>query len=242
VPAWRTAARLALPLLPPRARWLLRRAGRAEDDAKTWIATCALRPEVMAEVDPVQHVPALRERRPLDPRELQLWILQSGAPQAEFRAATAAMTGVEERDATVDRRVVEAALRQPEWVRRHKGVDRAVVRRAMANRLPPEIAGRTRRGEQLPDWLDLMTATRAELTGELAALREHPASRDLIDVGRLEMLMNQWPDRVARVDPKVVRDYRLALFRALTVSRYLRWFERDAAATTTGWRSGGRAA
>jgi hypothetical protein len=195
----------------------------------------------MAEVDPAARVPALREQ-PSAARELELWLVQAGAPRAELRAAMAARMGVEERDPTVDRRVVEAALRQPEWVRRHGGVNRAVARGAMADRLPPEISRRTRRGEQLPDWLDLMTAARGELAGELDALREHPTSRQLVDVTRLETLMSRWPDRLTRADPEVVRDYRFALLRALTVSRYLRWFESNAAVSAAGARSRGRAA
>jgi hypothetical protein len=42
--------------------------------------------------------------------------------------------------------------------------------------------------------------------------------------------MDRWPERTTRADPVVVRDYRLALLRALLVSRYLRWFERRGAA------------
>ncbi|MEA2427864.1 MAG: hypothetical protein QOF37_1492 [Thermoleophilaceae bacterium] len=239
MPAWRTAARLAMPLLPSPARRLVRRAA-GRDEAKTWIESCALRPDLLAEVDPAARVPALRQPPP-DPRELELWLVKAAGAHAQIQAATAALTGVEERDPTVDRRVIEAALRQPEWVRRHEGMNRAVVRGAMADRLPPEISRRTRRGEQLPDWFDLMTAARGELDGELAALREHPASRELIDVGRLETLMTRWPDRVARADPTIVRDYRLALLRALSVSRYLRWFERHAAVSAAESRVGGSA-
>src|SRR4051794_40681055 len=59
-----------------------------------------------------------------------------------------------------------------------------------------------------------------------------PDIAELIDVGRLETLMSRWPERDARADPGVIRDYRLALLRALSVSRYLRWFDCHAATTT----------
>lgn len=227
------AARIIYQLLPPAGRRLVRRAAGRGSVAADWIASTALRAEHMAEVDPVRRVPAIDERRPPDPRELALWIIQAGATQAEAQSALAALTGVEQRDPTVDRRVLAAAIRQPDWVRRHDGQTRAVVRGAMADRLPPAIATRTRRGEQLPDWLDLMTAARQELATELSAIREHPTSRELIDVPRLETLMGRWPERTQRADPAVVRDYRLALMRALVVSRYLRWFESRAGAATT---------
>jgi hypothetical protein len=210
----------------------VRRAVGRNESTDDWIASCAARPEVMDEVDPPSRVPALADPPP-DLRELAVWVAQAGAPHAELQAATAARTGVEERDPTVDRRVLEAALRQPEWVRRHDGVTRAVARGAMAGRLPPEIAWRTRRGEQLPDWLDLMTAARGELAAELEAVRDHPTSRALIDTDRLATLMDRWPDRGTRAAPRVVSDYRLALLRAVVVSRYLRWFEAHAAAVPT---------
>src|SRR5205085_10871770 len=98
--------------------------------------------------------------------------------QAETDAALGALLGIERRDPTADRRVVEVALRQPEWARRHDGVTRAVARAAMADRLPASIATRTRRGAQLPDWLDHMTSARSELAGEMEALAEHAPSRE----------------------------------------------------------------
>jgi asparagine synthase (glutamine-hydrolysing) len=172
----------------------------------------------------------LDERRRTDWRAMLLALAMSAGVQADIRASVAGRTGVEERDPTVDRRVLEVALRQPEWVRRHDGITRAVVRGAMADRLPPEILHRTRRGEQLPDWLDVITARRAELAVEVEELAGHPASRQLIDTDRLQRLVARLPDRTSRAEPAVVRDYRLALLRALVVSRYMRWFERRAVA------------
>ena len=67
----------------------------------------------------------------------------------------------------------------------------------MADRLPPEIVHRTRRGEQLPDWLDVMTAARPELARELEELEEHRRRGELIDAARLRRLIDRWPDRTA---------------------------------------------
>jgi asparagine synthase (glutamine-hydrolysing) len=199
-----------------------------KDLPRLWAMSTALRPAVAAELDLPAMVPALRDPRGAEARELALWVVQAGASNADTQAAAAGLTGVEERDPTVDRRVLEVAMRQPEHVRRHDGTARAVVRGAMADRLPPEILHRTRRGEQLPDWLDLMTASRDEIRGELDQLTEHETSRALVDTDRLRRLVDNWPDRSARNQTNVIRDYRLALLRALVISRYLRWFERRA--------------
>ena len=120
---------------------------------------------------------------------------------------------------------MEVALSQPEWARRHDGMNRAVARGAMADRLPEAIVRRTRRGEQLPEWLDLMTAHRASYAQELDALEQHETSRRLIDTVRMRKLFDDWPDRGAAADLPVYKAYRLAFLRALVVSRYLRWFE-----------------
>jgi len=181
--------------------------------------------------------PTLDERRRMPFRQYAATTLLTAAGQAESAAALAAVTGIEERDPTIDRGVIEVAMRQPESVRRHDGITRATVRAAMSDRLPPEIGQRTRRGEQLPDWLDLMTAARPQLAHELDELEQHPTSRQLIDTARLRRLMDRWPDRTANADPGVATDYRQVLLRALVISRYLRWFEqRGATATRAGVR------
>jgi asparagine synthase (glutamine-hydrolysing) len=223
-------AQLAYPPLPAPMRRLVQRLAGRPDATAIWIANFALREKVLAGYDLLSGVPALIDRRGAHQRVIALRVAQAGAAQADGVAATAALTGAEERDPTLDRRVLEVAMRQPEWVRRHDGISRAVVRGAMADLLPPGIVNRTARGEQLPDWLDLMTAARAEIASELDELVEHPTSRELIDTNRLRALVERWPSRDLRADGRVARNYRLALLRALHVSRYLRWFERRAAA------------
>jgi asparagine synthase (glutamine-hydrolysing) len=221
------AARLVYPLLPcSLQRLALAAAGR--DAVRDWAAGVALRPEVTASLDLAVRMPMLRPGRP-DRRAVAVYVAQAGASQADGSLAMAALTGVEARDPTSDRRLLEVAMRQPDWVRRHDGVTRAAVRGAMTGRLPAEIVHRTRRGEQLPEWLDVMTASRAEVVAELEQLRHHRTSAELIDTSRLEALVRDWPARTASASPRVIRDYRLALLRALVVSRYLRWFENRAA-------------
>lgn len=233
---YRTArSHLVPPLLPVRLkRMALAAAGKSRDPVRDWVAAVGLQAEVALDLDLPGRLPWLDQRRRVDAHEVALHLTRAGASQADFRSALAAATGAEERDPTSDRRVLEIAMRQPEWVRRHDGIPRAVVRGAMADRLPPEIVHRWVRGEQLPDWLDLMTAARAEVATELEQLEDHPTSRELIDTDRLRRLVDRWPNRTLHTDPVVIRDYKLVLWRALVVSRYLRWFEQRAAAVRLG--------
>lgn len=226
---------LLAPLLPPGALRRLRRITGRPGSREAWCAATSLRPEVLADLDLPRLLPVLDET--LEPRAVELAASRVVlADQAESALVSAALTGVTFRDPTADRRLIEVALRQPEWVRRHDGISRAVVRGAMADRLPASVLHRTRRGEQVPEWLDTMTAARTELASELEALRDHALSRELIDTARLRALVDHWPDRNRRGDPMVTRDYRLVLLRALMVSRYLRWFEARAHSARLGAR------
>jgi asparagine synthase (glutamine-hydrolysing) len=216
---------LAGPLVPPALARLARRARRADDRLQEWMTASALRPELVAGLDLPALLPQVDEGRWRDRRDVAVAVRGHYAGQADVAHALWATTGVEARDPTADRRVLEVAMKQPEWARRSNGTTRAVARVAMADRLPVSIVRRTRRGEQLPEWLDLMTAARPEITAELDRVEAHATSRELIDVGRLRALVARWPERSTSGDAEVVRDYRLALFRSLLVSRYLRWFE-----------------
>jgi asparagine synthase (glutamine-hydrolysing) len=220
------------PYAMPRAFTLAKRLLRRPSPFEPWLRSAALRPEIAASLDLPRLFPYLDERRRREQRTIRVMVLEEGATQADNAAALAALTGVQSTDPTVDRRVMEVAMRQPEWIRRHDGIDRAVVRGAMAGRLPPAILHRTRRGAQLPEWLDLMTSVRADLGRELDALEQHATSRELMDVGRLRSLFDRWPDRSAGGDLEVYRAYRSAFLRALVLSRYLRWFETRAAEST----------
>lgn len=219
---------LAGPLLPGWVHELRATRSSGHTRAEEWIGATALRPELAGSLAVEARERHLDPRRWSAQRSLFLVASATGSTQADQRAATEAIWGLDHRDPTADRRVLGVGMTQPEWARRHDGVTRAVARRAMADRLVPAIADRTERGEQLPDWLDRMTDARDEITTELQALRDHPLSRHLVDVARLDGLLQRWPDPGRAADREVVHGYHLAMLRALLVSRYLRWFEERA--------------
>jgi asparagine synthase (glutamine-hydrolysing) len=221
-----TLGRELLPyLLPPgiveRARRLRRQSSRAE----TWISTTAMRPEVAAEFDFASRMPMLDDRRRVDSRQVALDGLDVFAAQADSFAAMRAAWRLDYRDPTADRRVLEAAISQPEWIRRRRGVTRAVARAAMADRLPASIAQRTSRGAQFPDWLDQVSKEKARVWRELDSASEQPLAKQLIDTERLQTLVEHWPSINSAGDVGVIRNYRYGLLRALLLSRYLRWLD-----------------
>lgn len=202
--------------------------------SRRWLGGTALRPEAAASVDLIGRLPVLGD--PDDSRwARRVDRLFGFAPMSSAQhLAVRAWWGLDTRDPTVDRLLLECALAQPEWWRRHDGIDRAVARRAMAGRVPASIVDRTRRGAQLPDWFDRLAESRESLRAELEAARDHPPSRALIDVERLTRLADAWPADGDSLTPAQVRQYRLAMVRALVQSRYLRWFESRARRVAAG--------
>jgi asparagine synthase (glutamine-hydrolysing) len=216
---------VAMHLLPPPLLGVARRLTNRTGELEKWLRATSVRSEVAASLDLPTRLPHLDPRRRPDLRAMMLTPLDHASALADRSAAMAGLYGIEVRDPTGDRRVLEVAIRQPEWNRRRNGITRAVVRGAMADRLPSSIVNRTQRGEQFPEWLEVMTARRMELAAELDQLEQHQTSRELIDTSRLRELVHRWPDRSLRADPAITQDYRLVLLRALVMSRYLRWFE-----------------
>lgn len=203
-----------------------RRAVRGGADPRSqWLEASAVSRDRLAGVDLDAMLPELSDPHPRALSRDAGRMFLNFAAQAELFAAVQARWGVELRDPTADRRVVELAVTQPEWWRRHNGEWRAIARAAMRDALPPEIVDRPTSGAQQPDWFDQLTTGRAEVIEELDALRSHPASCEVIDVATLDRLVRDWPDRSRMADPHVVNGYQLALSRSLFLSRYLRWFE-----------------
>lgn len=225
-----------LALIQP--QWLRRMRGSVtvDDRIADWFSATALRSEQWDRLDVLELHPSLRE--PDDTRWMRTVVdlLSGDGTQADGRAAVHALWGVTERDPTVDRRVLAVAMVQPEWWRRHRGMGRAVVRRAMADRLPASILDRRRIGEQLPDWFERLAEVREQFTAEVDAMRDHPVARRYVDTERVSHLMATWPEAGTREawSRRALFDYRLALDRAVHVSRYVRWFEDRARRVAAG--------
>ncbi len=203
-------------------RWSARRGASPVADL---IAATAIHPERLASMDLGSVLSRLTHPHPRGFTRDTGRMFANGAAQAETHGAMRVRYGIEMRDPTADRHLVELAVTQPEWWRRHEGIGRKICRTAMRDVLPPEIVDREMLGAQQPEWLDRLTHRRSELLDELDAMRDHPASCNVIDVAKLDRLAKAWPDRGSMASKQVVNDYQLALPRAIVLSRYLRWFE-----------------
>ena len=137
------------PLLPESLR--RRRAmGAGVDAVSDWISATAIRGDRLAELDLSRVLGEVADPHPAGwTRDFSRRFGVTGA-QAELDAATRLRFGVEMRDPTSDRQLLEVAAQQPEWWRRSNGTTRAICRTAMADVLPPEVVERRTFGAQLP--------------------------------------------------------------------------------------------
>ncbi|MBF0508825.1 MAG: hypothetical protein HQK57_07855 [Deltaproteobacteria bacterium] len=113
----------------------------------------------------------------------------SGGPESssigllwlEFGAAF----GLEVSDPTADKRVLTFCLGLPEDQFLRHGEDRRLIRRAMADVLPPEVVWNTRRGKQAADLPHRMRVSLGEIEETVATLQRSHLARFYLDMPRL---------------------------------------------------------
>jgi asparagine synthase (glutamine-hydrolysing) len=123
-------------------------------------------------------------------------LMESNYKANEFGDHNAMVTagwGIETRDPTNDRRVLEfcATIPLEQYVVGGRG--RSLIRRAMQHRLPASTLARRERGLQAADWYESLTPIRAELASEIALLRRSPGASRLLDLDRLYCAVDRWP-------------------------------------------------
>ncbi len=142
----------------------------------------------------------------------------------DWQAAEKAFTGVEVRDPTADIDVISYCFGIPPEQYLVEGIDRSLIRRAMWGLLPEAVLTNRLSGLQGADWYRKLEARRGELARELDELSKSPLVRRVIDLGRLENAVRDWP-RGGWHEAEVFREYNLALTRGLAGGRFIRWIE-----------------
>jgi asparagine synthase (glutamine-hydrolysing) len=108
--------------------------------------------------------------------------------RGNYTKGTLAGWGVDLRDPSGDRRLVEFCLRVPAGQFLHAGVPRALARDAFADRLPAEVVSERRKGYQAADWHVGLDGARAALAEDLGRISADPAAAAALDVRRLRRL------------------------------------------------------
>lgn len=222
VMSWKGAAAATFGgYLPPRLwRWLCERRGQ-DWDLAGYSAISAERVEAL-------DIPRLARERELDLSyrpwrngfDARVWMLRR-VDVGNHNKGFLAGWGIDHRDPTADRRLVEFCLSVPMDQFLRGGLPRSLGLRALADRLPRCVLEERRKGYQGADWHEGLVAARVSLTDEIERLVPcAPAARTL-DLERLRRLAGNWPES-GWERPEVVRAYRLALLRGLSAGHFLR--------------------
>ncbi len=150
----------------------------------------------------------------------RLWTLRR-IDLGNFNKGTLGGWGIDQRDPTADRRVIEFCLNVPEEQFLRGGVTRALARQSFTDRVPAKILAERRRGQQGADWHEGLAAARGQVFDEIERMEECPAAVSALDLGRLRTLADNWPDGGWNRDAVTVA-YRLALLRAISTGHFLR--------------------
>jgi asparagine synthase (glutamine-hydrolysing) len=145
--------------------------------------------------------------------------------QDDFMATWLTGFGVELRDPTRVKALVEFCLSIPDGQFLRNGEMRSLVRRAMRGRLPPQVTNNTQRGMQALDWFEGLFEARPQIMGLLDQMERSDLARSCLDVPRMRGLIEAWPARKDWGSDAVTRQYRSGLVRGLTMGRFLLWCE-----------------
>lgn len=147
-----------------------------------------------------------------------------------LNAAAAQGWGVENRDPTQDRRIFEFCFAIPIEQYLAEGQSRSLIRRAMQGYLPESTLARTTRGLQAADWYVVMGRARAQMQEALHTIGTSPLARHLLDMPRLQHLLETWPSTSPGTASSAGRTslndaYHLALSRGIAAGLFIKSFD-----------------
>jgi asparagine synthase (glutamine-hydrolysing) len=219
---WRTVlAHTFGPFMPPRLWQGINRLFRRRWDILHYTA---LRPDRLQALD----LPKLAAERALDfsfrPRTgafgSRLWGLRRTDLGTYYKGMLGGW-GIDQRDPTADRRLVEYCLGVPADEFLANGEIRALACRALGDRLPPEVIDERGKGYQAADWHEGFRAARAEFADEIERFAACAPAASTLDIDKLRKLVEDWPETGwHRQD--LIASYRLALGRGISAGHFLR--------------------
>ncbi len=156
-------------------------------------------------------------RPALDPRQRSWELLQTADP-GPYRKLALARWGVEERDPTSDRRLLEFCFSLPTEAFLCRGVDRVALRGALRGRVGEPVLRATERGLQAADWHHHVTP------GTLRAYVASLPDDGIVDRAALFRVLDCWP-RSGWDRPEIQYRYRVGFTRALCAAAFAAIFE-----------------
>lgn len=152
--------------------------------------------------------------------ETRLWALQR-VDSGNYGKGVLAGWGIDLRDPTADRRLIEYCLGLPMEAYVAKGQFRRLARTALADRLPPAVLDERRKGLQAVDWHERMMQSRNAVRDEVARFAQVPAAQTALDLTRMQRLIEKWPEADWH-RAEISNAYRLKLLRGTAIGHFLR--------------------
>jgi asparagine synthase (glutamine-hydrolysing) len=140
--------------------------------------------------------------------------------------AQEAVTGVQNRDPLLDRKLAEFCYAIPDAQFYRGGADRRLIRAVMGERLPDAVLTAPR-GRQSADWHLRLKRDLPRYTEELDRIEEDPAMAGKIDIARLRAALQALPEHtpMTRNDHPDLAIAMVGITRALAVARFVRAVE-----------------
>lgn len=152
--------------------------------------------------------------------DTRLWVLRR-VDLGNYNKGILAGWGIDQRDPTADRRLIEYCLSVPMDEYLNKGELRSLGRRALSDRVPDAVLSARHKGYQAVDWHEGLIAARTDIAAEIERLAPcEPAAR-MLDVDRMQGLLAKLPES-GWERPEVTKAYRLALLRGISAGHFLR--------------------
>ena len=167
---------------------------RFKNHGRPWILETALNPALVQELN-LEGRMAMEGFDPtfeITPRPMNLALLGLGQEGvgAIWHELGAAF-GLEVRDPTADRRVIEFCLRVPNSQFRHRGQGRWLLRRAMAGRMPAEVLHSNLHGRQASDLVHRVLAERQVMEKTLKKLAHYPIAAHCLNFPYMIEILGQ---------------------------------------------------
>lgn len=211
-------------------RWIRKVSGRG--GLPGWKSFSAINPEFASDMRSVERMTELgwsdTPSGYTEPRDMMELMLTAGGRDfgQSTKSAIEVLTGVQHRDPLGSRQVVEFCYGLPDDQFLKDGVDRRLIKRMMAGRLPPEyLSGK--RGVQAADWHARVTADLPRYKHDIERMSDDPDMARRFDMPRLRNLVNSWPEQTPH-GTQDHPDFKLAkggFMRAISTARWIHWVE-----------------
>jgi asparagine synthase (glutamine-hydrolysing) len=138
----------------------------------------------------------------------------------EYRKGVFAGWGVDKRDPTADRRLIDFCLSLPLEQLFRDGERRPLARAALSDRLPRLLLDEQRKGYQSADWALALRRDRANVEALIEEIAACDAAASMLNIARLRELVRTWPEGPL-ADQRALSPYRSTLLHALSAGHFI---------------------